>query len=702
MISANEISDQPRFSGLPTDIPALEELKRIPQWVAWKYEHRGGPKPTKPPINPHNGRYASCDNSATWGTYEQAERRAREDGLAGVGFVLSEDDNLTGFDFDKCYMRAGKLKPWASDILSHGESYAEVSPSGRGVRLIARGKIATAVKCDAAGVEVYGHGRYLTITGQRLDGMPDTIGPAPNTKAASRARAKLHADTWAAIKRAGPKLFRNTRTETAAPKNKVLEFPRTAAGDSFWRNVNTAAVQTPSAWVPALFGADAKPSAAGGYRVTSKALGRQLQEDLSFHPDGIVDFGIEKGCTPIDVVIKHGGAPDAPRAATWLCERMGIDPTSLGWKGGEKQSENKETSPLPFINIADWDTQPIPERLWAVEGRIPLLQAYLFTGNGAVGKSLVELMRSVAHVLGRPWLGMSVTQGPAIYLGAEDEEDELHRRLADILCHYEATFAEAARKGLHLLSYAGQDCLLGIPDKGGIIRPSSLWTSLEQAAMDIKPVSISIDTVADVYGGNEIDRGQVTGFVKMLQGGAMRARCSVSILAHPSVAGMSSGSGLSGSTAWHNKVRARAYMRAPESQKGEEIDSDLREIEFKKNNYGPQGDTIQVRWKNGVFVECAPTGLEKVAQDHQDDQDFLALLVRSAAQGRKVTNTLNANNYAPTVLAREAVEGRKLTRCRLEQAMFRLFEANKIHVEEYGPPSKRHSCLRAGTKGETA
>src|SRR5262249_29696813 len=152
--------------------------------------------------------------------------------------------------------------------------------------------------------------------------------------------------------------------------------------------------------------------------------------------------------------------------------------------------------------------------------------------------------------------------------GAEDEEDELHRRLADILCYYGATFAEAARKGLHLLSYAGQDCLLGIPDKGGIIRPSSLWTRLEQAAMDIKPGSISIDTVADVYGGNEIDRGQVTGFVKMLQGGAMRARCSVSILAHPSVAGMSSGSGLSGSTAWHNKVRRPRLHARPRKPEG--------------------------------------------------------------------------------------------------------------------------------------
>ena len=219
--------------------------------------------------------------------------------------------------------------------------------------------------------------------------------------------------------------------------------------------------------------------------------------------------------------------------------------------------------------------------------------------------------------------------------------------------------------------------------------------------MDIKPVAISIDTVADVFGGNEIDRGQVTGFVKMLQRTAMRARCC-GLLAHPSVAGMTSGSGLSGSTAWHNKMRARAYMRAPQRKAGEEIDSDLREIEFKKNNYGPQGDTIQVRWRNGVFVpECAPTGLERIAQDHQDDEDFLTLLVRFAAQERRVSNTLNANNYAPTVFAREGVEGRKPARLRLEQAMFRLIEDNKIHVEKYGPPSKQHSCLRAGSRAET-
>src|SRR5262249_45345709 len=105
-----------------------------------------------------------------------------------------------------------------------------------------------------------------------------------------------------------------------------------------------------------------------------------------------------------------------------------------------------------------------------------------------------------------------------------------------------------------------------------------LFRRLKRAAMEIKPVAVSIDTASDVFAGSELDRGHVTQFIKMLQGMAVRAECSVAILAHPSNAGMASGSGISGSTGWHNKVRARAYMRAIETPKGEEPDPDLREI----------------------------------------------------------------------------------------------------------------------------
>jgi RecA-family ATPase len=752
-MSLNHLTTNPSsgFAGLPENIPALNELKKINQWVAWKLSGRD-----KIPVNPHTGWNGSHSKPETWGTYQQALARAQADNLPGVGFVWRKGGNLTAWDLDKCRNpETGWVKPWAREIIELNETYAELSQSGTGFHIIARGELTNAVKFDPAKVEGYSDVRFFTFTGQKVEGALDTINLAPLTKAACRKRHELHKETWAKVKAAAPIIFEAYKRKTkldretwaaidADAPNRFARAPKApppkpggiiaqATGatvidlskaprqgsslfdfgrDPFWRNVNTAALENLSAWVPDLFGADAKVapnSGYGGYRVTSAALGRALEEDLAITPKGIVDWGVDDintvgkgqkrpgGYTPIALVMECKG-DTATDAARWLCERLGKRPEDYGWKNHKERERQEESGPLPFINITDWDTKQVPERLWAVDGLIPLLQTYLFTGNGAVGKSLVELMRLVAHVLGKPWLGIPVTQGPAIYLGAEDDEDELHRRLVDILKYYEASFADLAKGGLHLLSYVGEDCLLAVPDKGGIIRPTSLTSRLEEAAMDIKPVAVSIDTVADVFGGNEIDRAQVTGFVKMLQGCALRARCSVSVLAHPSVAGMSTGSGLSGSTAWHNKVRARAYMRAPETPKGEEIDSDLREIEFKKNNYGPQGDTIQVRWEKGVFVPViAPTGLDKAAADEQDDALFLKLLESHREQKIFVSNSSHAQNYAPKVFAAVKRE-QKVSRQRHEQAMRRLWDANRLRLESWGPPSRQRFILVVGPR----
>ena len=102
---------------------------------------------------------------------------------------------------------------------------------------------------------------------------------------------------------------------------------------------------------------------------------------------------------------------------------------------------------LPFIDISDWDTTPVPEREWAAHNRFPLRQVALLTGEGAIGKSIIELMLSVATVLGRDWLGAACMQGPAIYYGCEDERDELHRRLAPIVNHYGTSFEKLRQAG---------------------------------------------------------------------------------------------------------------------------------------------------------------------------------------------------------------------------------------------------------------
>jgi RecA-family ATPase len=354
-------------------------------------------------------------------------------------------------------------------------------------------------------------------------------------------------------------------------------------------------------------------------------------------------------------------------------------------------------APLPYIDMSTWDLFPAPEREWAVDNLIPMYQAHLTSGHGAIGKSLLELMRAVSHVLGLPWLGFNVRKGPVIYLSAEEEDDELRRRLEAILRHYDVKFKDILGK-LHLVSYAGDNCLLGAPDRNGIIHPTELFDRLLADALRLKPAAVMVDTLTDCYAGDENNRSQTTQFVKLLQGLAIKARCSAAILAHPSNVGLATGSGLSGSTGWHNKVRSRLYIRAPTTEKGEPIDSDLREIQFLKNNYAKQGDTLIIRWKDGVFVpEHKPGSFESAERDKSDEEQFLTLLAKYNGQEKPVSNKLTANNYAPKLFAAE-LGPVAISQKRYAAAMERLFESKAIHVQPYGPPSK--NMFRIAIRGK--
>jgi RecA-family ATPase len=355
---------------------------------------------------------------------------------------------------------------------------------------------------------------------------------------------------------------------------------------------------------------------------------------------------------------------------------------------------------LSFVDMAQWDSEEVPTRQWSVPDRLPLRQPALFSGEGATGKTILELQLCAAHVLGRDWLDTLPVPGPAIYLGCEDEADELHRRLADIAKHYGVTFADLINGGLHLICLAGKDALLGMPDRSGRIVTTPLFKQLLEAAARIRPRHIGIDTSADVYGGSEIDRGQVRQFVGLLRQLAIAANGSVVLLGHPSLQGISSGSGLSGSTGWHNSVRARMYLRSPQNEKDEQPDSDLRELQFLKNNYGRLAERVVLRYRNGVFVpEPSMSILERAAREQAVDDAFLAVLGKLIASNRPVNPSPNAANYAPTVIAGHP-DGKAHGRKDYQAAMERLLDAGKIHVASDGPPSKKVRFLALGRGAE--
>jgi len=339
--------------------------------------------------------------------------------------------------------------------------------------------------------------------------------------------------------------------------------------------------------------------------------------------------------------------------------------------------------------MSSWDSDPIPERKWAIKDRVPLNQAGLFSGEGGAGKSIIELMKDVAHVAGRDWLGSLPEVGPAFYVGAEDDQAELHIRLAAIAKHYETTFAQLIEGGLQVLCLLGQDATLCAANpRTGKVETTTLYKQLYEAAGDIKPKNISIDTLSRAFAGNEIDCGQVYAFAMHMQALAMVANGSVTVLSHPSLQGINSGSGISGSTAWHGAFRFRQYLSGIKPDAGEQPDGDLRQLEFKKNQYGPIGENIVLRYQRGLFLpEAGASTLDRLAREQQAEDVFLELLRQYEQAGRNVSESKTANNYAPAAFAKEQ-KAKGLRRSGLEDAIRRLFEKRHIHVEDYGRPSR--------------
>jgi RecA-family ATPase len=203
---------------------------------------------------------------------------------------------------------------------------------------------------------------------------------------------------------------------------------------------------------------------------------------------------------------------------------------------------------------------------------------------------------------------------------------------------------------------------------------------------------------ANVYAGSEIDRSQVQQFISLLTRLAITANGSVVLISHPSLTGINTDTGLSGTTQWHNAVRARFYMKSVKPEDGEQPDTDLREIVFKKNNYGAVSESIVLRYSNGLFLPLPGiASLDRIAKEAKADDVFLDLLRRFTAENRNVSDK-KGPSYAPALFAREEEAKRALLAGKdLEAAMRRLFKAGKIWNEPYGRPSRPH--FRIARKG---
>ena len=620
--------------------PALSALTKQTRWMLWRWEltknKRGELKWTKVPYQP-NGANAKSNDPKTWATHEDAVDAIERVEADGIGYALLNDElGLSAVDIDDCRDEStGAVEPWARESLDKAKecgAYIEITPSGTGFRIIG--------------------------TSDKPAMHTDIVVPSDRAKAGIEIYRNVATGRYITV--SGCEVGNSSNLVNIDPvvDRLIPTKPETRP------NNETEQVSQPTNGIDRSADFHSEVWRLASQEMTVDEIARAMRS----HP------GADKYGHRLHAEILR----------------------SYGKWQEEHGAQQEPPKPFTFINLKEWSFDNVPQREWAVPDRIPLRQVNLFSGEGAIGKSTVQLHLCTAHVLGRDWLGTLPSQGPAFFIDAEDDDKELHRRLAAILDHYQATFEQAIDGGLWLRSLLGEDAVLASTTKGGIVRPTALYKALLERTGDLKPKMIGIASAADVFAGNEIVRPEVQQFIGLLSKLALAANGAVSLISHPSLTGISSDSGLSGSTQWHNSVRSRMWMKGVKAEPGEQQDDDLRELVFKKNNYGPKSNSIVLRYERGLFLPVpGMTSLDAAAHAAKVEEVFMALLRKLTDQGTDLSPAGQSHSYAPTVMVKHA-EAKGMRKAELANAMQRALDAGAVRVVTLHPDTTRErKVLRA-------
>lgn len=157
-----------------------KELKELSAWVIWDYRWNAKDgKYTKPPLDyrtgnpfPRNSIYLP---TTTHATFAEAHMAACELDYAGVGLLILKGNGFGAIDLDDCVDADGAIEPYAQELIEQFATYTELSPSGRGVRMIFKlppeGGVSTQKLRKR---HIYNDRHYVTITGDVIGAYPVT------------------------------------------------------------------------------------------------------------------------------------------------------------------------------------------------------------------------------------------------------------------------------------------------------------------------------------------------------------------------------------------------------------------------------------------------------------------------------------------------------------------------------------------------
>lgn len=153
-----------------------EEMKNLENFLLWKLIP-ADPKPKKVPHHPFKHYQCSAVKDENYVTYYQAIEQIKKHPQFGLGFCLTTINGITCIDFDNCLDDYRNVLQEYEETVLHlvddFNSYVEVSQSGKGLHIFIYGvpKGTRTRRADAPfPVEVYGHSRFIAVTGDIWNG----------------------------------------------------------------------------------------------------------------------------------------------------------------------------------------------------------------------------------------------------------------------------------------------------------------------------------------------------------------------------------------------------------------------------------------------------------------------------------------------------------------------------------------------------
>ena len=352
-------------------------IRDIPGWLLWKLEPRKGGGFDKMPYyvttkGTRNGTQGTPEDRANLVTFKAAMEAFQGGNFDGVGIATLPGFGLVAGDFDD--KKGEGLHPEAMELAN--TTYAEKSPSGKGLRALWLGSMPTTKK-PGGGVEVFGSTGFVTITGNVINDMEPVPLPA-------HVRVRLEALTGGAAQPVGDAAPSIAGTRMADPKQlaELRSALEALPADEYhqWVNFGNALVELGDA----------------GFSLWDEWSRKSNKYDAA------------------EAMKKWRGF----KGGAFQIESIFHEAQAAGWKNPAKDAGKAQKGPLSVVFADDLpEAFTPPDEL--VEGVLTVGGGSVLYGDSNSGKTFFVIDMAAAVARGVPWMGRNTEPGLVVYLAAE-------------------------------------------------------------------------------------------------------------------------------------------------------------------------------------------------------------------------------------------------------------------------------------------